>query len=178
MPTVDPDETSVAEANALFLQSSLREKLLEHLFIGQLLQALWRAGRRDIEVLRTEVDSGGYDLVLECSGATRHVQLKSSHRRSSTRSVNISLALGRKPSGCVIWIEFDAATLDLGPFYWLGGSPGVSVPLNGYKNALHTRRGRGGIKHVRPGLVSVPRGRFELVLSLDDLIQRLFGSAL
>jgi len=34
-----------------YLQSSLREKLLEHGFIGELLQRLWWLGRRDIEVI-------------------------------------------------------------------------------------------------------------------------------
>jgi hypothetical protein len=61
-----------------YLQSSLREKLLEHLFIGELVQELWKQGRRDIEILRGEIDFAGYDLVLECNGVLRHVQLKSS----------------------------------------------------------------------------------------------------
>jgi hypothetical protein len=61
-----------------FLQSSLREKLLEHVFIGELLRCLWRLGRRDIEVLRAEIDASGYDLVLECNGVLRYVQFKSS----------------------------------------------------------------------------------------------------
>jgi hypothetical protein len=34
-----------APAARHFLQSSLREKLLEHVFIGKLLQCLWRKGR-------------------------------------------------------------------------------------------------------------------------------------
>ena len=51
-----------------FLHSSLREKVLEHLFVGDLLRCLWRLGRRDIELLRAEVDYAGYDLVLECNG--------------------------------------------------------------------------------------------------------------
>jgi hypothetical protein len=48
--------------------SSLREQALGHIFLGQLLAAMWRSGRRDIEVLKSEVDRGGYDLVLEANG--------------------------------------------------------------------------------------------------------------
>ena len=59
---------------AHFLESGLREKVLEHLFVGDLLRCLWRKGARDIEVLRAEVDRAGYDLVLECNGVLRHVQ--------------------------------------------------------------------------------------------------------
>src|SRR5271169_991558 len=89
-----------------FLQSSLREKLLEHVFIGELLKCLWRRGRRDIEVLRAEIDTSGYDLVLECNGVLRYVQLKSSHRDATTRDVNVNLSLAKKPGACVIWIIF------------------------------------------------------------------------
>jgi hypothetical protein len=39
---------------------------------------LWRRNVRDLEILRPEVDSGGYDLALEFKRLTRHVQLKSS----------------------------------------------------------------------------------------------------
>ncbi len=42
-----------------FLHSSLREKVIEHLFVGEVLKALWRSGNRDFEVLRAEVDRGG-----------------------------------------------------------------------------------------------------------------------
>jgi len=78
---------------AHFLESGLREKVLEHLFVGDLLRCLWRKGVRDIEVLRAEVDRAGYDLVLECNGVLRHVQLKSSHRSAKTRDVKIHVNL-------------------------------------------------------------------------------------
>jgi hypothetical protein len=64
--TKRPDRPEGTLDTSHFLQSSLREKLLEHLFIGELLRRLWRLGRRDIEVLRAEIDASGYDLVLEC----------------------------------------------------------------------------------------------------------------
>src|SRR5260221_5266556 len=57
---------------------SVREDLIERVFLGELLRGLWRKNVRDLEFLRLEVDSGGYDLALEFKGVTRHVQLKSS----------------------------------------------------------------------------------------------------
>ena len=47
------------------LDSSLREQALAHIFLGQLLSHMWRNGRYDIEVLKSEVDQHGYDVVLE-----------------------------------------------------------------------------------------------------------------
>jgi len=123
-----------------YLQSSLREKLLEHLFIGELVQELWKLGRRDIEILRAEIDFAGYDLVLECNGVLRHVQLKSSHLTANTRDVKVNLSLCNKPHGCVVWVKFDEATLELGPFLWFGGLPTQKLPPLGDRMARHTKR--------------------------------------
>ena len=45
---------------ARLLESGLREKIIEHVFIGHLLRCLWRQGSRDIEVLdrAPEANSG------------------------------------------------------------------------------------------------------------------------
>jgi len=108
---------AIAAAESLSAHSSAREKVLEHLFVGELLRCLWQRGIRDMEVLRAEVDMGGYDLVLEANGVLRYVQLKSSYRASKTARVPVNINLARKPGGCVIWIRFDVETVELGPFY-------------------------------------------------------------
>ncbi|MFE3835591.1 hypothetical protein [Pseudogemmobacter sonorensis] len=54
--------------------SVLREIILEHLFVGELLRHLWRAGVTDAEILRSEFDAGGHDLVLSRDALTRHIQ--------------------------------------------------------------------------------------------------------
>ena len=60
-----------------YLDSSCLEKVLEHRFVAELTTCLWLAGCRDVEVLRSEVDAHGYDLVVEARGILRHIQLKS-----------------------------------------------------------------------------------------------------
>ena len=52
--------------------SSSREKLIEHLFIGELLRSLWQLKLRGVEILRAETDAAGYDLVIECRANTAH----------------------------------------------------------------------------------------------------------
>ena len=47
---------------AHYSESSARENLIEHVFLGELLRGLWRKDVRDLEVLRPEVDSGGYAM--------------------------------------------------------------------------------------------------------------------
>jgi len=103
--------------------STQRELLIEHLFVGELMKAMWRGGFSNIEVSKPQADNSGYDLVLETGKVIRHVQLKSSHRLAKTANQKVHVALESKPSGCVIWVRFDAQTLELGPFLWFGGRP-------------------------------------------------------
>ena len=106
-----------------YAESSAREKLIEHVFLGELLRGLWRKNVRDLEILRPEVDSGGYDLALECRGIVRHVQLKSAHGDAKRAAITANVKLIDRPSGCILWIYFDPDTLLLGPFLWFEARP-------------------------------------------------------
>lgn len=158
-----------------FLESSIREKVLEHLFIGDLLRCLWRRGIRGVEILRAEVDSNGYDLVLEYQSIIRHVQLKASYNKAKTARQNIQLSLGDKPSGCVIWLQFDPETMELGPFLWLGNKAGEKLPCLGDRIARHTKGAKDGYKAERPRLRIVNKGSFERVETIDDVANLLFN---
>ncbi len=161
---------------AHFLQSSYREALLEHLFIGALLRALWCAGPIRAEVMKPQVDDAGYDLVVEANGISRHIQLKGSFRGAKTAYQKVHLRLGKKPSGCVIWIVFDPETLELGPFLWFGSSPGRRLPnLSSFKVARHTKGDATGHKAERPMLRVIPKGRFRRLDSIEDVLRALFG---
>src|SRR5260370_39713950 len=120
--------TAKIEASAHSSDSSLREQALGHVFLGQLLTFMWQRGARDIEVLKSEVDRGGYDVVLESNGIIRHVQLKSSFRGSKVREVDVSTKLLRKPGGCGLWIEVDPETLAIERVYCVGGKVGNGLP--------------------------------------------------
>lgn len=158
------------------INSSLRENVLEYLFISEILKTLWLHGRRDIEISRSDVDSGGYDVVLDCNGVTRHIQLKTSFDGATTASQKISLGLMKKPSGCVVWFKFDKKTLKLGPYYFFGGLPGSCLPdLSSYKIATHTKGNAEGVKTQRPNHRVVPIGKFKRIESMDVLIEVLFG---
>lgn len=72
-------------------QSSYREKLIEHLFVGELLRFAWLEKQAELEVARPEVDRSGYDVILEAGGIVRHVQLKSSSASAATAQQNVHL---------------------------------------------------------------------------------------
>jgi hypothetical protein len=144
-------------------------------FLGELLRGLWRKNVRDLEVLRPEVDSGGYDLALEFRGLTRHVQLKSSYRGARRADVTAHLKLLERPSACILWIFFDPDTLLLGPFFWFGGAPGERIPPLGEMVARHTKPNAMLKKADRPAHRVVAKSRFAKLETIDHVIQKLVG---
>jgi hypothetical protein len=163
------------ETSAHSLDSSLREQALGHIFLGQLLVFMWRNGGRDIEVLKSEVDRGGYDVVLESNGVIRHVQLKSSFRGSKVREVDVSTKLLRKPGGCILWLEFDRESLAIEGYYWFGGKAGTALPDLGMRVARHSKGNSDGEKTERPIHRVLTRGRFEALKNISEVVERLFG---
>lgn len=155
--------------------SSAREKVLEHLFVGELLRCLWRRGIRNMEVLRAEVDMGGYDLVVEANRVLRYIQLKSSHRTAATAQVPVNINLESKPGGCVIWMRFDPETVELGPYLWFGARPGEPALSLGSKIGRHSKGDKNGVKAFRPNIRVLPIGRFEKLNTMDSVVDALFG---
>ena len=155
-----------------FLHSSFREKLIEHLLIGELLKQSWQRGDCSIEISKPEVDRSGYDLIAECNGQIRHIQLKPSFRGSSVAQQKVQLALAEKPSACVLWVSFDEETLELGPFWYLG--PDKLQGLKSHRAAKHTKANAQGVKTERPNLRVVRKRDFTPVEDLAGLWRCLF----
>ena len=155
--------------------STLRERIVEHVFIGEILRALWRRELTDVEVLRSEFDAHGYDLVMVRGQIVRHVQLKTIIEGGKAADVKISLKLANQPSGCVIWIVIDK-DLQLKSYLWFGGLPGAPLPdIRDLKVAKHTKGDASGIKAERLQHRIVKRNRFEKLESPEDILIKLFG---
>ena len=162
-------------ADQHFRNSSYREKIIEHRFIAEMLTYLWRSGIHDAEILKPEVDGGGYDLVFQIGGAIRHIQLKSVNAESSTKRWKCATKLQQYPSGCVVVIVSDPNTLDIGPFYWFGGTIGDPLPsLQDYLVAKHTKANKEGTKTERPDHRILPKGAFEKIEGFEELLGKLF----
>jgi hypothetical protein len=156
--------------------SSYRESLLEHLFVGEIMKHCWLHKLPPIEVLKSQVDNAGYDLVLESRGMVRHVQLKASHEGAATSRLPINRSLASKPNGCVIWMIFDPMTLGLTAFYWYGEAANAGrIILDGLPDAKHAKANSQGIKTIRPNVCYLPRQKMMRINSVDELIVQLFG---
>lgn len=154
---------------------SFREKLVEHLFVGELLKLSWESKKCGLEVAKPEVDNSGYDLIAEANGVVRHIQLKSTYHGGKAAKQNVHVRLSDKPSGCVVWIYFDETTLTLGPFLFFGGKPGEPLPsLVGSKTAHHTKGNKDGHKAERANLKVLKKKQFTSYKSVSELYRTLF----
>jgi hypothetical protein len=155
--------------------SAFREKLIEHLFVGELLKLSWIYGDCQIEISKPEVDNSGYDIIAEANGIIRHIQIKSSYIGGKTAKQKIHIKLSEKPSGCVVWIYFDEKTLSFGPYYFLGFEN--AAPLKSIidaKVAKHSKGDKDGFKAQRPNIREVNKGAFVKFDTIDSLYNALF----
>jgi hypothetical protein len=157
-----------------YRHANLRERIVEHVFVGEALRELWQLDVTDVEVLRSEFDAHGYDLVM-CRGAiVRHIQFKASTKRKPPK-VSVHRSLYYKPSGCVLWIKV-TDELKMGPYYWLGGAPGEPLPPPGVDfRATKGRRNKEGKRQNRPNHVDVPGSNLQSIENLSEVLVRLFG---
>jgi hypothetical protein len=159
-----------------FLQSTYREKLIEQLFVGELLKYSWLHRACALEIAKPEVDNCGYDVIATEARIIRHLQLKTSSHAAKAAHQKVQIALGMKPSGCVVWIHFDPDTLVLGPFLFFGGVAGEPMPtLSTFKVARHTKANTQGIMSERPNLRVIPKARFTRFEHLEEVYAALFG---
>jgi hypothetical protein len=103
------------------------------------------------------------------------VQLKSSFIGSKVRHISVGTKLLAKPGGCVIWLEFDADSLRIERYLWLGGDPGHALPDIGSRLARHSKSNSFGQKTERPMHRQVLKTRFQTITSIDQLKNRLFA---
>ena len=165
----------VGVMNQHYLKSSFREKLIEHLFIGELLKHSWLEGTCSLEFAKPEVDNQGYDLIAERDGIIRHIQLKASHLQARTARQKVHTALSRKPSACVVWVFFDEKSMELGPFLFFGGPAGHPLPsIVGFKTARHTKANAEGTKAERPEIREIAKGQFSRYESVQEIYELLF----
>ena len=155
--------------------SVLREVILEHLLVGELLRALWKRDVVDAEILRSEFDGGGYDLVVSRNKITRHVQLKATMVEGKRSTVDVSLNLASKPSGCVVWM-FVTPDLRFHHFLWFGARAGWTLPdISMGKVVKHTKGDSEGTKLDRPNLREVKKSDFVEVRGVEELLDLLLG---
>ena len=165
------------DASHHFEKSALRERIIEHAFVGDALRFLWRRGVVDVEVLKSEFDAHGYDLVLARGDVVRHIQFKTGTTKKPG-DVSVSLALAGKPSGCVLWIQV-SPDLEMKSFFWFGGAPGDPLPqIEAYVQTRRPTHNKDGERPLRKNHRLVPSEKFKRLEKFGDVLEALFGNLL
>ena len=161
------------DMNAHSHHSTLRERIVEHIFVGEALRELWCRGVFDVEVMRSEFDAYGYDLVMARGKIVRHIQFKTGTSRRPG-DISVALALAGKPSGCVIWIRV-TNQLDMGPFFWFGAAAGEPVPpIKDYAIPLRATHNKDGERPERQNHRTIPSVEFREIAKIDEVLNQLF----
>ncbi len=154
--------------------------LREHVFISEILQEGWFGRDQRIEVLRSEVDDSGYDLVLECGGIVRHIQLKSSRFDATTASQTVNLSLAEKPAGCVLWPLWEEDQLAgrmKFRYLFFGGGPRKRLPdIHCFPVGKHSKGDSMGVKKERPAIRVIRKSQFQEIPDIKTLLEVLFGT--
>lgn len=154
--------------------SRSHEQMIEHAFLSDLMQEIWFSRGEVVEVSKAEVDAWGYDVVLSVGDITRHAQLKSPKNGSK---LDVHALLGKKPSGCVVWViaQEEANRLKF-TYRYFGGKPGAALPdVTRFPLALHDRYASDGTRHKRVAKYRVPPTEFTRPGTTAELANRLFG---
>jgi hypothetical protein len=150
--------------------------LIEHLVIPQIVTACWDRGL-DVDVLHADIDSGGYDLVLEAAPSTgkgiftiRHIQFKASYRSARPRAAHMNIE--RRRGGCIVWIIWDRqpdGLTEVHRILFYGASP--SKPMPPIKGDYVRRPGRQGRRRATKKMTST---QFDDVADFPELARKLF----
>ena len=147
----------------LFQKSTLMEQFGTYAFIRDIRETAWIEFKRQIFVLRGEVDAFGYDILLMCNEKKRYIQLKSTKtpKRSRIQPVNINLA--EKEGGGVVWQTRDEKKMVWKEmwkcgYYFLGNKPNSCLTF------LHTCA---SYKHKKKPKLSKRKVKFSFLCDLS-----------
>lgn len=105
----------------IYKNSRFFENLLEHRFLFDLRRHLVLADQpRLLNVLKSEVDAFGFDLVLAVAGRSVHVQMKTRSGLPPRNAYDLPESLWGYPDACAVWMLYDAAVLEPISYYVLG----------------------------------------------------------
>lgn len=158
--------------DAHFLHSARREKILENLFIGEGLRELWRREIYDAELLQSDIDAAGYDLVLSLDSGVRYIQLKAA---TKPKPWPVNGKIVDKPGGCVIVIMVTDA-LKITGYLWFGNELGQPCDdIRRFIPSKHTKGDATGSKARRKDTYKMGVTKFQKLDSIGAVVSALAG---
>lgn len=153
------------------------EKLIEHRFIADIMMLGWFHHNKEVRILHCEIDNTGFDILINCGGIDRYIQLKTSDYSSKRSYQKFNTTLLQKQNPCIIWITYyfnpEKRDLDLRYLFW-GKEIGQRTPGITQFGIGKTKTNSQGIKKELAHIRNIPRGHFHEVPP-GKLFEKLFG---
>lgn len=165
------------QIQALAERSSYVENVLRHAMIGAIAGAQWaRDPLSCLQILNSEVDDSGFDIVLALDARARYIQLKQTHAEKTPPHVSVCLSCSSMPGSCVILVAHNLHDLSIAHFRFFGSTPDCPMPdiSAGAKSVVPGRRNTEGERKQREGYRNVPLSRFCPRLNQSQLLDMLF----
>jgi hypothetical protein len=153
--------------------SSLIARILEYQLVGAVGAELLSRGKT-FEVLKSDVDADGYDLIIEAGGIVRHVQLKAKVQGGKARKITCHTRLAGKPSGCIVAITYNPVSYQAVEYACFGGAPGQPLPDIGSSIARRSTHNSSGERPLRAEHRDVRLSEFMRIGSIPELMEWLF----
>jgi hypothetical protein len=166
-----------ARIQALAERSSYVENVLRHSLVAALAGEQWvRDPMTGLQILNSEVDDSGFDIVLALGGRARYIQLKQTHAEKSPPSVSVRLSFAGMQGSCVVLVAHNLRDLSLAHLRFFGSDPGSPMPdiANGKTSIAPGRRNAAGQRKRREGYRNIRLSRFSAALDPAALLDRLF----
>ena len=124
-------------------KSNFYENIHTHRFLADILSdCATRKPALFLDVLRSEVDDGGIDLILSEGKQTRHIQLKARAETIPPKPYQISNRLLETKGGAIIWIRYSKETLERIDFFVLIGGLNKPIPRTSPFEPAKNRKGK------------------------------------
>ena len=168
----------MTRTQALSQHSSYIENALRHVFLSQLFRAVWEQDFVSrLHIYQNEVDDSGFDLVASLGSVIRHIQLKATHTGGRAQSISAHVALASAQGGCIVWMFYNAETLDIEHYRFFGLLAGETMAdISHLPAALTHRRDIKGLRKARSHHRVIPRSQFSAPMTIEELHAALFDS--
>ena len=168
----------MTKTEALSQHSRYIENALRHVFLAQLFKAVWKHDfKGKLHIYNNEVDDSGFDLVARSGDVTRHIQLKATHTDGKAKRISAHADLASAQGGCIVWMSYDAETLDIRDYRFFGQAAGQTIADISLLPATRTtRRDIHGKRKARLKHHDIGLSQFSASLKIEGLRAVLFDA--
>lgn len=155
-----------------YSKSVIREKMLLHIFLSDIYKWAWRQNNIALEILHSEVDDSGYDVVVSINNQIRFLQLKGLKGEGTTKTFNLNERLADKPGAAIVIINYSDNGDSFNTTYQYCEIN--REKLTNLRTAKHAKANSQGVKAEREGIKKLPSRFLSNKVDCRTLIDTLF----